>query len=152
MSGEDDARELRVRRLTTDLYNPFSASVEELLAMALDEAGLLGPETTVNGEEAVTFRQGYFRKRANYREVTRLGALLVRKEILSDEELKRALALQKKRGDMKIGDALVELEICSVEDIEKILDAQVRLRRDMEDLEKFRDQIDSIKERLRTFF
>ena len=147
-----DGKKILVTNLVTDMYNPFAASAEELLAMALDEAGLIGPSTTIGGKEAGIALESFFQKRSHYREISKLGNLLVRQGALSEEDLHRALALQRKSGGLKLGEVMLELGICSVDDIMRNLDTQVLIRRDMEDLEVFRKKIDSIKERLRAHF
>ncbi len=145
-------QEIRVSGVSTALYNPFSASAEELMAAVLDEAGLLGPETSINGRPASDFFGEYCRKRGIYREVTRLGSLLVRHGILKEEDLHRALEFQRARAGSKLGDILVELGICSMTEIESHLDAQVVIREGLKDLEECRRRIDSIKVRLRRYF
>jgi hypothetical protein len=143
---------VRISNLGGGIYNPFGADTVELLAAALDDAGLLGPETTLNDRAAEVPLQSYFRKRAQYREVSRLGTLLVHHGIVSREELGRALARQREHPGMKLGEALTELGLCSPEEIEKRLDSQLDFRQGIEDLELFRRKIDSIKRRLRAHF
>ena len=40
--------EIRLTGIDTEMYNPFGAVAEELLAAALDESGMLLPSTTIN--------------------------------------------------------------------------------------------------------
>ena len=143
---------IRISNLASGAYNPFGADAFELLAAALDEAGLLGPDTTFDGREANVPLQSYCSKRTLYREVSRLGTLLVQNGIISKNDLGRALSLQEEHPGMKLGKAVTELGLCSVEDIEKHLDTQLGFRRDIEDIELFRKKIDSIKKRLRAHF
>jgi hypothetical protein len=143
---------IRISNLGRGAYNPFGADAVELLAAALDEAGLLGPDTTFDDREADMPLQSYFSKRTQYREVSRLGTLLVQNGIISKNDLGRALSLQKENRGMKLGMALTELGLCSIEDIEKHLDSQLDFRRDIEDIDLFRKKIDSIKKRLRAHF
>jgi hypothetical protein len=145
-------RQIIVGGIGIDLYNPFSANEEELLAAALDESGLLRPGTTINGSSAGDWLQSYNSKKSRYQEISRLGALLVRRGILQNADLQRALKLQRERENLRLGEALVELRICTVEEIKKNLGTQVRIREGMEHLEKFRERIDAIKERLRLHF
>lgn len=152
MTDGDAGKTIRISNLGRGAYNPFGADTAELLAAALDEAGLLGPDTTFDDGKANGPLQSYFCKRTQYREVSRLGTLLVQRGIISKDDLGRALSLQKEHPGMKLGMALTELGICSVEDIEKHLDTQLDFRRDIEDIELFRKKIDSIKKRLRAHF
>jgi len=76
----------------------------------------------------------------------------VRRGILEKTDLNRALKLQRQSKNLRLGEALVELGICTVEEIERNLGTQEQIREGMEDLEKFRERIDTIKERLRLYF
>jgi hypothetical protein len=152
MTVDAAGKTVRISNLGNGAYNPFGADAAELLAAALDEAGLLEPETTFDGRQAEVPLQSYFSKRTQYREVSRLGTLLVQKGIVSKDDLGRALSLQRESPGMKLGEAMTKLGLCSVEDIEKHLDAQLDIRKDIEDLEAFRRKIDSIKKRLRAHF
>lgn len=144
--------EIRLSGIETGMYNPFGAMAEELLAAALDESGILGPATTINGKIAAGYLQAYFLKRAQYQEISRLGSLLVRRGVLREKDLAEALALHSSRPGTKLGEVMVELGKCSVNEIEQSLDAQISIREGMKDIEEFRQRINSIKERLRKFF
>jgi hypothetical protein len=152
MTADGDGKTIRISNIATDAYNPFGADAAELLATALDEAGLLGPATTIDEREAGIPLQSYFSKRARYRETSRLGTLLVNQGIVAEDDLARALSLQTEHPGMKLGEAMRELGLCSVEEIERHLDTQLEIRKDIEDLELFRKKIDSIKRRLREHF
>lgn len=86
-----------------------------------------------------------------YEEATRLGTLLVRRGVLGEEELEKALELHRSGNSFRLGDALVELKICSEEDIRRNIEAQGMIRESLSDLDEFRRKIDSIKERLRLY-
>jgi hypothetical protein len=152
MTVDDANKTVRISNLGKGAYNPFGADAAELLAAALDEAGLLEPETTFDGRTAEVPLQSYFRKRTQYREVSRLGTLLVQNGIVSQDDLGKALSLQREHPGMKLGKAMTELGLCSVNEIERHLDTQLDIRKDMKDLELFRKNIDSIKKRLRAHF
>jgi hypothetical protein len=144
--------EIKLSGVDSEGFNPFKASAEELLAYALDDAGLINPSTTINGRAAKDFLLSFYHKRENYREATKLGTLLVNQGVLTQEQLHEALKLHRSREGMKIGEALVSLKICTVEDIEKNLDAQIKIREDIRDLEGAKQKVDSLKERLRKYF
>jgi len=144
--------ETRVAGLDKDRYNPFAASEEELLAAALDEAGLLLPSTTINGLPADNRLQSYIVKRSRYQEVLKIGTLLVRRGVLQDSDLRKALELQQSRPRMRLGEAMVALGLCSADEIDRTLDEQAQIREGMEDLDKFRKQINTIKGRLKRYF
>ena len=141
-----------VEGIGTEGSNPFSASLEEMLAAALDEAGLVAPETMINGRAAREWLESWNLKTSRFREISRLGDLLLKRGVLTENDLGRALRLQEERGGLLLGEALVELGVCSRPEIEKILGTQVRLRDDMKDLVQFREKIETIKERLRRHF
>lgn len=128
--------------------NPFSASPEEMLAAALDEAGLITSETMINSRAARELLESWNIKTSRFREISRLGDLLLKRGVLTENDLGRALRLQETKGGL-LGEALVELGICTPPEIEKILGTQVRLRHDMKDMAEFRERIETIKERLR---
>lgn len=121
------------------------------MAAALSEAGLLSPSAAINGRAASSCLEAFSRKRRQYEESTRLGDLLVRRGILTDEELSQALELHRTGGTIRLGEALVALEICSEEEIRKNVEAQGMIRDSLADLDEFRRKIDSIKERLRLY-
>lgn len=144
--------EIRLSDIDTEMYNPFGAIAEELLAAALDESGILRPTTTINGNDAGSYLQSYYSKRAQYQEVSKLGSLLVRRGVLKEEELAEALTHHRSHPGMKLGEAMVQLGICSVGEIEDSLDAQISIREGMKNIEEFRQRINSIKDRLHKFF
>ena len=149
--GRGESREIHLSDLLTNHYNPFTASAEELLANALDDAGLVGADTTINDQHARAFLDSFYLRREAYRETTRLGSILVKQGVLDEGQLKKALGYQREHGQGKLGEALLELDICSLDDIEKSLDAQVQIRADIEDIEDFRKRINMLKERVRTY-
>ena len=147
-----DGEKIHLAGITTTLYNPFAASAMELVAGALEDAGLIDTDTTLNGVKARVLLNSLYEKREKYRETTRLGSLLVNQGILDQSQLKRALFRQRENGDMKLGEALLELGICSISEIERNLDAQLQIRADMDNIEGFRKKITLIKQRLRKYF
>lgn len=131
---------------------PFSASPEETLAAALDEAGLVTAKTMIDGRAARKWLESWNLKTSRFREISRLGDLLLKRGILTENDLARALRLQEERGGLLLGEALVELGICTLPQVEKILGTQIRLRHDMQDLAEFRRKIETIKDRVRLHF
>lgn len=137
-----------IKDINIDQFNPFGASAEELIANALDESGLISPDTTLNEVSAKEFCKLYFMKRENYKNSTKLGNLLVKNNIITFDQLQETLAYQKKHPSKKLGDVLVLLNMCTYEDIEKILDTQAQIRYDIRELDEFVNKINNIKERL----
>jgi hypothetical protein len=141
-----------IEGLGTAGTNPFSASPEEMLAAALNEAGLVTPDTMINGRSCREWLESWNLKTSRFREISRLGNLLLKRGVLTESDLGRALRLQEERGGLLLGEALVELGVCTFPEIETVLGTQVRLRDDMKDLVRFRAKIETIKERLRLHF
>lgn len=140
---------MEVQRIDADRYNPFLASEQELLAYALDDAGLVSAETAIDGRPAREHLQSFYAKRELYRESTKLGDLLVRQGVLTQIQLAAALKHQVNRPGVKLGEVVLGLGFCRIEDLERALEAQARIRIDLDDLAAYRSQISAIRERLR---
>lgn len=137
-----------VRFIDADRLNPFGASEQEFMSYALDDAGLLRAETTIDGRPARDYLKTFYEKRERYRESTRLGMLLVARGVLNREQLATALAHQQSTKGAKIGEVVLSLGFCRIEDLERALDAQARIRIDIDELELYRAQILAARERL----
>lgn len=120
---------LNVTDIYTERYNVFAATPEELLADALDEAGLLQESTMVNGLSARELCRAFHQKRMNYKENSKLGFLLVEKQTITEEQLSQSLEYQSRYYDLKLGEVLVNMQVCSKEDVEAVLQTQQTLRR-----------------------
>lgn len=134
-----DVRSIEIGRL-----NPFGASEQEFMAYALDKANLLGAGTTIDGRPAREHLDAFCRKREIYRESTRLGSLLVSRGLLNSVQLTAVLDRQRESGQ-RIGEVVLRLGLCRVEDLEGVLAAQVRMREDIHDLESLRSQIAAVR-------
>jgi hypothetical protein len=114
--------------------NPFDATAEELVACALDEAAVTSPHTMVNGVEIAVLMDAYSGKRQRFREATRLGSLLVEEGLISEDQLKDALAVQKQetlqmaRAPRPLGQILVSMHVCTELQIARTLGQQDALR------------------------
>lgn len=142
---------LQVFDIDTENFNPFGATSEELLASALDEAGLIKLTTTINEVLAREFCNKFYDKRENYRELTKLGNLLIKNNFITYSQLQNALEYQRKHPDSKIGNSLLELKICTLEDIEACLKIQAEIREDMEEIDISQKRIFEIRERLKKY-
>ena len=143
--------EVNLKDINTELFNPFGAMAEELITSAIDEAGLLLPDTTVNNKPAKDFLKSFFEKRENYKESTKLGNLLVRNSVISSSQLQIALDYQRLHPALKLGDILIDFEICTIESIEKGLETQTKIREDIRELDNFKKRIIDIKSRLKKY-
>lgn len=141
---------MNVSGINSERFNPFGASDQELLAHALDDAGLAREETRIDGEPARALLASFYRKRAEFRESTKLGFLLVRDGTIDRERMAAALAHQRRNAGMKFGEALLALEFCGIDDLERALAIQTQLRVDLDDLDACRAQVAAIRERLGT--
>lgn len=123
--------DIKIFDINTKKYNPFGASAEELLANAMDDSGLLKSSTTINDKSAIALCRVFNHKRENYKELTKLGNLLITNNVISSDELKEALTYQMENPDLQIGNILLNLDLCSMQDIDKCLNAQVKLREEI---------------------
>jgi hypothetical protein len=115
--------------------NPFGASFEELVAGALDESGLLSDKTTINGKKAQEFHQSLNKKRNLFQEATRLGSILVKEGLISNEQLNDALQIQANTSK-PLGEILLAQMVCSQEDINRALERQKTIREELYRLEQ----------------
>lgn len=137
-----------VHFIDADRLNPFGASEQEFMAYALDDAGLLSPQTIIDGRLAREFLESFYKKRELYRESTRLGMMLVSQGVLSREQLVVALEHQQGLQGAKIGEVILRLGFCQIEDLERALAAQTRIRFDIDEIEIYRAQVAAARERL----
>lgn len=84
--------------------------------------------------------------------MTNLGFLLVNQGILTQEQMLQALKLQRSKGGIKFGEALLLLGSCSLEEIEKSLAAQIKVRQDIKDLEATKKKVNAIRARVQKYF
>jgi len=127
--------EIIISEINTSQFNPFAATDEELVANAMDQAGILTKNTRINGKLASDLCHNYYEKRENYKKSTQLGNLLVKDSIISHSQLKEALEYQKKQPYKKLGDTLVELNYCTKEEISGQLKNQSTVRSNLKDLD-----------------
>ncbi|HEY5999599.1 MAG TPA: hypothetical protein VI078_09920 [bacterium] len=137
-----------VAGIDTERFNPFGATGQELLANALDDAGLLREGTRIDGLPARAFLESFHRKRAEFREATKLGFLLVRDGTIDRERMADALAYQRRHPGMKFGEAILALGHCRLEDLERALAVQAKIRVDLDEFESCRAQVSAIRERI----
>ena len=137
-----------VTAIDTTRFNPFGASGQELLAYALDDAGLVREETRIDGLPARSLLESFHSKRAEFRDATKLGFLLVRDGTIEREQMADALAHQRRHPGMKFGEAILALGHCGLDDLERALAVQAQIRVDLDDLEACRAQVASIRARI----
>lgn len=120
--------ELKVTDINTERFNAFAATPEELLADALEEAGLVMDATQVNGCSARELCRSFHAKRSAFKEQSKLGFLLVEKQTITEEQLSQSLEYQSRYYDLKLGEVLVNMQVCSREDVDAVLKTQMALR------------------------
>jgi hypothetical protein len=130
--------------------NPFGATAEELLAGTLDENGLIGADTRINGVSARELCSHYYRKRNHFKEATRIGDLLVKANVITSQQLAEALHNQM-RGSAPLGEILVKLGMCTFEDIESGLERQRNIREDLERMEQAKSEWRNLWDRFKSF-
>lgn len=152
MANEQSPLTLSISNIRIDDWvNPFGATPEELLAGTLEEGGLLSDDTAINGQPAQALFQVYNRKRRQFQEATRLGTLLVKSGVVTQEQLTEALFRQKKEN-LPLGEILVSLGYCTQETIETSLERQRTLRQELEKMEQYRQEKLSLWKKIVYFF
>jgi len=139
---------LSLKNINIDLFKPFGAKPEEVLANALKEAGLLRPDTYINEIEAIQLCNNFLAKKANFKQSTQLGNMLVKNKIVTLQQLKDALLEQKKNPVLKLGNVLISMGACTKFDIERCINSQNQIRADLDALDTYQDKISSIRHRL----
>lgn len=139
---------LSVQNINIDLFKPFGATPEEVLANALKEAGLLRQDTYINEIEATQLCNSFLSRKGNFKQSTQLGNLLVKNKIVTLQQLKDALHEQKQNPALKLGNVLISMGACTKFDIERCIRSQSQIREDLDALDSYQDKISSIRNRL----
>ena len=136
--------EIKITEINKKQFNPFSATAEELVANALHEAGLLTATAKINDLSGIELCQNFHQKRQNYKKMTRIGSILIQSDVISQNELKDALEFQKKQPKFQIGETLVNMNLCSKEDLSKSLHLQKEIRSNIKTLEQNKENLLSV--------
>ena len=139
---------IAVENVNIELFKPFGASPEEVVANALHEAGLLTSDTRINDISAADLCNSFLHRKSNFKQSTQLGNLLVKNKIVTLQQLKDALHHQQQFPDSKLGNILIQMEACTRYDIERCVRSQNQIREDLDALESYQDKISSIRKRL----
>jgi predicted HNH restriction endonuclease len=121
--------------INLNFINQYNASPEELLAEAMEHFGLIYDETSLNDTNAKEHLKNLLKKKKYYHGVlprkasfiTKLGSLLVKRDIITNMQLKEALNYQK-HTPIKIGEILVKLGFVDDEEIKDIIEEQKQIR------------------------
>lgn len=139
---------ISIKNINIDLFKPFGATAEEVLANVLNEAGVLKHDTYINDIEAIQLCNSFLARKGNFKQSTQLGNLLVKHRIVTLQQLKDALAEQKANPALKLGNVLISMGACTKFDIERCIRSQNQIREDLEALDSYQDKISSIRNRL----
>jgi len=139
---------IQVKNINIDIFRPFGANAEEVVANALNEAGLLRQDTYINDIEALQLCNSFLAKKGNFKQSTQLGNLLVKNKIVTLQQLKDALQEQKRNPSLKLGNVLITMGACTKYDIERCIRSQNQIREDLDALDSYQDKISSIRQRL----
>ncbi|OGH96164.1 MAG: hypothetical protein A2287_07845 [Candidatus Melainabacteria bacterium RIFOXYA12_FULL_32_12] len=140
--------ETRVSNINIEAYSLFDVTCAELIATALENVGLLRLDTLINGKNAAEFCKSFQSKRENFKEATKLGNLLVKYKIITQNQLHEALNYQRKNPEVKLGTILMKFKFCSFADIEKFLYMQVQIRDDLQEIDDLVVKMATIRKRL----
>lgn len=139
---------ISVKNINIDLFKPFGANPEEVIANVLKEAGLLRQDTYINDIEAIQLCNSFLNKKGNFKQSTQLGNMLVKNKIVTLQQLKDALYEQKKNPALKLGNILITMGACTKFDIERCIRSQNQIREDLEAIDAYQDKISSLRNRL----
>lgn len=120
-------KEFIVKNISKDQFTPFNVTDEELLSFAIDEASLMTESTQINGVSAKELAKSFYSKRDKFRQNTRLGHILINDFGVTKEDLLRALVYHEEK-QLPLGEAFVELNICTSEQINSALIKQTEMR------------------------
>ncbi len=121
-------KKITLTEINNDTFNPFDATWEELIANAISEAGLIGDLTRINDIIAKEYCNSFREKRIAYIESTKIGCFFVKKGLINQVQLEEALAFQMQNREIKLGEILVDMQICNKEDVNSILSMQTTMR------------------------
>lgn len=128
--------------INTNYLNPYKANAEELIAEAMDQFGLIDEETKINETDPKEILKALSEKKKSFHGlnrkttfITKLGSLLVQRNLISNMQLKEALNYQK-HTPIKIGEILVQLGFINENDISSIIEEQKQIRNILEKLNK----------------
>jgi len=139
---------IQVKNINIEIFRPFGVNAEEVIANALNEAGLLRQDTYINDIEALQLCNSFLSKKGNFKQSTQLGNMLVKNKIVTLQQLKDALLEQKKNPSLKLGNILISMGACTKYDIERCIRSQNQIREDLDALDSYQDKISSIRQRL----
>lgn len=127
----DSIDEIYLQNIKIEDFSAFGANPAELVAYALDEVGLLGSHTLINGKGARQLVESFYHKRQKVRQNTRLGNLLIHEGIITQAQLIEALSYHVTH-EVPLGSALIQLKFCSQEQLDTALARQAEIRRLLE--------------------
>lgn len=140
--------EVVVKNINMETFNPLGINAAEVVANALRESGLITNATTINDQSPVELCSSFIDKKSNYKQLTKLGNLLVKNRVITLQQLKDALAEQSANPAMKLGNILISMGACSKYDIERCIKSQDQIRQDIKKLEDYEDKVDNLRKRL----
>jgi len=120
-------KEFIISGIIKDQFTPFKVNEAELISYALSEAALISDETEINGESAQKLVQSFYEKRDRFRHNTRLGHLLLKEYGIKKDQLIKALVYHEEK-EVPLGEAFVQLQICSREQVDNALKKQYEMR------------------------
>lgn len=124
----DELDDIYVQNLKIEDFSAFGATPAELISYALDEVGLLGSHTLINGKSARQMVESFYAKRHKVRQNTRLGNLLISDGILTQAQLIEALSYHVTH-EVPLGASLIQLGFCTQVQLDQALAHQAEIRR-----------------------
>lgn len=126
---------ITLENINSEFLNPFDASLEELMAEALDQFGLINESSKLNDVDINEHLKSFKKKKRVYKGVlprktsvfTKIGSLLIQKNIITNNQLKEALDYQK-HTPIKVGEILVKMGFADKNAIMDTIEEQKRMR------------------------
>ena len=134
--------------INIDTFIPLGITPAEVIANALRESGLITNETQINDYSPIELCTSFLEKKSNYKQLSKLGNILVKNKVITLQHLKDALAEQKRDPAKKLGNILIDMHACTKYDIEKCVKSQSQIRNDIKKLDVYEDKINLLRRRL----
>lgn len=148
MQSENYKNIVTITDINVDTFTPLGITPAEVIANALRESGLITNQTLINDKTPVELCSSFLEKKSNYQQLTKLGNILVKNKVITLQQLKSALAEQKRDPSKKLGNILIGSGACTKYDIENCIKSQNQIRDDIKKIDEYEDKISLLRKRL----
>ncbi len=134
--------------INMNTFTPLGITPAEVLANALRESGLITNYTQINNYNPIELCSSFLEKKSNYKQLSKLGNILVKNKVITLQHLKDALAEQERDPSKKLGNILINMKACSKYEIERCIKSQNQIRNDIKKLDEYEDKISLLRKKL----